>query len=202
MDRFYAYILTESMEELTGLQAVRDFKEYVIPAEHFYLDSLAEHRRKRPGFERMMKVLTPGDVVFLRDFSDLGRDFGEMCDHWMQLTGEKLVDVVMVSTPVVDTRSRSAAGKAETAGDITGALFEYLQERCEKRQGVNPWRQAQRPKVYKKRGRKPMELPKGFEEGCQEYEDGNISQLKISQRLGVDRKTFMKYYTVWKEGKQ
>lgn len=75
-----------------------------IPAKNIYMDKQSGKDFNRPNYQRLIRKLKPGDVLFILSIDRLGRNYEEIQNQWRILTKEKGVDIVVLDMPLLDTR--------------------------------------------------------------------------------------------------
>ena len=75
-----------------------------IPAKNIYMDKQSGKDFNRPNYQRLLRKLKPGDVLFILSIDRLGRNYEEIQNQWRILTKEKGVDIVVLDMPLLDTR--------------------------------------------------------------------------------------------------
>ena len=75
-----------------------------IPAKNIYMDKQSGKDFNRPNYQRLIRKLKPGDVLFILSIDRLGRNYEEIQNQWRVLTKEKGVDIVVLDMPLLDTR--------------------------------------------------------------------------------------------------
>ncbi len=122
----YGYIRVSSREqnEERQLVAMRDFG---VPEKRLVIDKQSGKDFNRPGYRRLVKKLKPGDVLVVKSIDRLGRNYNDILEEWRVLTKEKLVDIVVLDMPLLDTRSgRDLTGTL--IADIVLQLLSYVAE--------------------------------------------------------------------------
>ena len=67
----------------------------------------------RPQWRRMVRALAPGDTLYVASLDRMGRDYGDVCGAWADITARG-VDIVVLDMPLLDTRE--SPGGASPAG--------------------------------------------------------------------------------------
>lgn len=75
-----------------------------IPAKNIYMDKQSGKDFNRPNYQRLLRKLKPGDVLFILSIDQLGRNYEEIQNQWRVLTKEKGVDICVIDMPLLDTR--------------------------------------------------------------------------------------------------
>ena len=59
----------------------------------------------RPQYQKMVRRLRPGDLLYILSIDRLGRNYKEIQNQWRVLTKEREVDICVIDMPLLDTRS-------------------------------------------------------------------------------------------------
>ena len=93
-------------------------EELSIPKRRIYADKQSGKDFNRPAYQRLMKKLRPGDVLYIHSIDRLGRNYDEIIDQWRYITKERRADIVILDMPLLDTRKKDQ--------DLTGAFIADL----------------------------------------------------------------------------
>lgn len=184
-----------------GLGKKKDIDEQIsaimnekVLKEQLYVDKKVEETFKGSSFEKMVKQLQQGDIVFISSIDRLGRTYDEIMKHWKLLTIDKNIDVVVLDFPLLDTRKPVKGLERKVYADIILQVLSYVTnlEKTDFKQ-----RQAQGIEEAKKKGihlgRPKREKPEGYEEVLKLYQLGEISQKEAGRRLRVSNHTFARW---------
>ena len=100
----YAYLRVSSADQNEDRQLLAMLKQEVPPS-HIFSDKQSGKNFQRPQYQRMLRCLQPGDLLYIMSIDRLGRNYTEIQNQWRLLTKEKLVDVCVLDMPLLDTRS-------------------------------------------------------------------------------------------------
>ena len=98
---FYARVSTAQQNEARQLDAA---KEAGIEQGNIFLDKESGKDFNRASWQRLMKKLKRGDILFVKSLDRIGRNYKEILRVWQVLTKDKEVDVVVLDMPILDTR--------------------------------------------------------------------------------------------------
>ena len=112
-NQLYGYIRVSSKEQNEDRQRIA-MREFGVSACNVYMDKQSGKDFERPAYKRLIKKLKPGDTLVIKSIDRLGRNYDEILEQWRIITKEKNVAVVVLDTPLLDTRERK---------DLTGTLF-------------------------------------------------------------------------------
>lgn len=101
MDNGYVRVSLDRQHEDRQLFAMQSLG---IPDTNIFIDKQSGKDFARPQYQRMLEVLKPGDVLYIKSIDRLGRNYDDILDQWRSLTKEKQVDIVVLDMPLLDTR--------------------------------------------------------------------------------------------------
>ena len=81
-------------------------------------DKISNTSSDCPAFRRLTKKLNPGDILFVTSLNQLGKNCDEVKEHWKIITKDCNCDLVVLDTPVMDTRT------GETIKDVVIETFD------------------------------------------------------------------------------
>ena len=160
MEYGYVRVSTKEQNEDRQMAAMREFG---IGAGGIVLDKQSGKDFERPGYRRLVRRLKAGDTLVIKSIDRLGRNYDEILEQWRLLPKEKLVNIVVLDMPLLDTRQgRDLTGVL--IADIVLQLLSYVAQT--ERENIRR-RQAEGIAEAKARGvrfgRSRLETPKGFE---------------------------------------
>lgn len=185
----YARVSTLRQNETRQLTAIRKFG---VTEDNIIVEKLSGKDFDRPLYQRLVKKLHRGDVLVIQSIDRLGRDYTEILEQWRLITKKKKAAIVVLDMPLLDTREgRDLIGKV--IADIVLQLLSYVAQR--ERESIRQ-RQAEGIAEAKKRGvrfgRRRLELPEGFQDTAEDWENGIISATTAASELGMSRDTFLR----------
>lgn len=103
LSRIYGYIRVSTREQNEERQRIA-MQAAEIPPERLFLDKQSGKDFLRPEYQRLLKLLCPGDVLCVKSIDRLGRNYNDILEQWRLLTKERGVDIVVLDMPLLDTR--------------------------------------------------------------------------------------------------
>lgn len=196
----YGYIRVSSRDQNEDRQLIA-MREIDIPSKNVFIDKQSGKDFNRPAYQRMLRKLHKDDVLYIKSIDRLGRNYEEILEHWQLLTKKKGVDIVVMDMPLLDTRR----GKDLIGTFLADIVLQVLSFVAENERINIRQRQAEGIAAAKARGvkfgRQPLPRPPEYEKVRQQYGNLEISARKAGRILGVDHKTFSKWF--WEdEGKR
>ena len=172
----YVRVSTVLQNEARQVEAL---EKYGI--ERWYTEKISGKDANRPKLQEMLEYVREGDTVHIHDLSRLARSTADLLVIVDQLS-KKGVHLVSNKENI---DSSTPTGKLMLT--MIGAINEFertnILERT--REGIAI---AKREGVYK--GRKPIEIPDGWDEAIKAWQSGRITAREAMNRLGLKPNTF------------
>lgn len=170
-----------------------------IPRARLYLDKQSGKDFQRPQYQRLLRRLRPGDVLYLASIDRLGRNYEEIQVQWRVLTKEKGVDIVVLDMPLLDTRQ----GKDLMGTFIADLVLQILSFVAQNERENIRKRQAEGIAAAKARGvrfgRPPKPLPPNFSAVCRQWQQGRLTMTQAAKNCGMPLSTFREKAKKWGE---
>lgn len=103
MSNVYGYIRVSSTDQNLARQLLA-MKRCGVRDEMVYIDKQSGKDFDRPYYQKLLRRLLPGDLLYLLSIDRLGRNYTEVQQQWRVLTKEKNVDICVIDMPLLDTR--------------------------------------------------------------------------------------------------
>lgn len=99
-EKIHGYIRVSAKEQNEGRQRI------AIQESDFFITRICTDKVSGKNFERpqLLRVLKPGDILVVKSIDRLGRNYKEILEQWRILTKQKEVRIVVLDTPLLDTR--------------------------------------------------------------------------------------------------
>ena len=189
MGEIYGYIRVSSTDQNEDRQMIA-LQAAQVPEKHIYMDKQSGKDFNRPGYQKLMKKLKPGDLFCILSIDRLGRNYEEIQDQWRILTKEHGIDICVLDMPLLDT----GKGKDLMGTFIADLVLQILSFVAQSERESIKKRQAEGIAAAKARGvsfgRPCKPSPDNFESMLAEYLSGNISCSKAAAECGMPRSTF------------
>lgn len=173
-----AYVRVSSIDQNKARQ-IEALKKYGI--ERWYTEKISGKDANRPKLQEMLEYVREGDTVHIHDLSRLARSTADLLVI-VDLLAKKGVHLVSNKENI---DSSTPTGKLMLT--MIGAINEFertnILERT--REGIAI---AKREGVYK--GRKPIEIPNGWDDAIKSWQSGKITARETMNRLGLKPNTF------------
>ena len=184
----YIRVSTKDQNEARQLAALA---EYQIPRSRLFIDKQSGKDFARPAYQRLLKRLKRGDVLFVKSIDRLGRNYNEILEQWRVLTKQIGADVVVIDMPLLDTRARGDDLTGTFIADLVLQILSYVAQT--ERENIRQ-RQAEGIAAAKARGvhfgREKKPLPEGFQETVVRWRQNEMTCQQALERLEVSRSYF------------
>ena len=188
----YAYVRVSSADQSPDRQLLA-MKEAGVSDREIYIDKQSGKDFDRPAWQRLMRRLKAGDVLFVKSIDRLGRNYEEILAQWRWITKKKQASIVVLDMPLLDTR-KDRDLMSTVIADIVLQLLSYVAQT--EREFIRQ-RQAEGIAAAKARGvrfgRLCKEIPANFPEVNERYLRGELSSRKAGAELHVSHRTFLKW---------
>ena len=188
----YGYMRVSSKEQNEDRQRIA-LLEAGVDTRHLYMDKQSGKDFQRPGYQRVLKKLKPGDTLIVKSIDRLGRNYDEILEQWRMITKEKQASIVVLDMPLLDTRQ----GRDLTGTLIADIVLQLLSYVAQTEREFIRQRQAEGIAAAKARGvqlgRKPMDRPDNFQAVYSEWEQGEISARAAAKKLNISHPTFLRW---------
>ena len=190
MAQTYGYIRVSSREQAIDRQLVA-MLDFGILRDCIFLDKQSGKDFERPAYRRLMKKVKPGDTLVIKSIDRLGRDYGEILEHWRLITKERGVYIVVLDMPLLDTRQKERDLTGTLIADIVLQLLSYVAQ--QEREFIRQ-RQAEGIAAAKERGVKfgpsTREVPENFCTVVGEWERGELPIEAVLAQTDMKQATF------------
>lgn len=186
--QIYGYVRVSSTEQNEGRQLLA-LGERSVPSRNIYVDKQSGKDFLRPQYQKMVRRLRPGDLLYILSIDRLGRNYKEIQNQWRVLTKEKEVDICVIDMPLLDTRS----GKDLMGTFIADLVLQILSFVAQNERENIRKRQQQGIAAARARGvrfgRPPRPLPENYHSAYLRWKAGAITGA-AAQECGMPLSTF------------
>ena len=98
----YGYVRVSTLDQNEERQMV-EMRKIGIPEENIYKDKQSGKDFNRPMYQKLLRKLKKGDVLYILSIDRLGRNYEEILQQCRLLT-KKGIDIVVLDMPLWDTR--------------------------------------------------------------------------------------------------
>lgn len=186
----YGYVRVSTKEQNIGrqIEAMNTCGENL---DRVYIDKSSGKDFEREKYQEMINDLENGDEVYIKSIDRLGRNYDQIIEQWHYLTKIKLVDIIVLDFPLLDTRDKDESLTGKFISDLALQILSYVAQI--ERENIKQ-RQLEGIKIAKengiKFGRPSMILPKNFNIISNQYRKGLVTLREGAKKLGVSHVTF------------
>lgn len=190
MGKIYGYVRTSTKEQNAERQilALKNFGVDLI-----FIDQQSGKDFNRPQYKKLLRTLKADDVLVVKSIDRLGRNYAEILDQWRFITKEKSVAVVVLDSPLLDTRKNKDIFGALVADLVLQIMSAFAQIELD----FIKQRQAEGIAAAKARGvkfgRQPLPRPDNYSDIYSLWKAGKLSARKAAKLLGVSHFTFSRW---------
>lgn len=199
MGNVYGYVRVSTKEQNEDRQMIA-MLEMEVPRKNIYMDKMSGKDFKRPQYQRMIKKIKAGDLIYIKSIDRLGRNYEEVMEQWRVITKEKGADLSVIDMPILDTR-REKNLLGTFISDLVLALLSYV---AENERGTIRQRQAEGIAAAKERGvrfgRPPKSLPENFYEVYKKWDAGMLTNEAAAKECGMPTTSFRYRAAEYKNG--
>lgn len=185
----YAYIRVSSLDQNEARQ-LRVMEELKIPKENIYIDKQSGKDFQRQNYQKLIKELKTGDLLYILSIDRLGRNYKEIQNQWRYLTEEKGIDICVIDMPLLDTRQY----KDLLGTFISDLVLQVLSFVAESERDNIRKRQAQGIAAAKAKGvrfgRPEVTVPRNFPALVSKWRSNKITREEILQTCKISKATF------------
>lgn len=188
-ERVYGYIRVSSTDQNEDRQVIA-LREKKVLEKDIYMDKQSGKDFNRPQYQKLVKRLKSGDLLYILSIDRLGRNYEEIQNQWRILTKEIGVDICVIDMPLLDTRN----GKDLMGTFIADLVLQILSFVAQSERENIRKRQAEGIAAAKARGvrfgRPPRPLPDNYDRAYQRWKSGEITGIAAAKECGMPLSTF------------
>lgn len=185
----YGYIRVSTKEQNEDRQFIALLKQG-IKKKNIFVDKVSGKDFKRPAYNKLIKKLKKGDVVFIKSIDRLGRNYTKIIEQWRLITKDKKADIVVIDMTLLDTRNENNL-IGTFISDIVLQILSFVAEN--ERTNIRQ-RQAEGIELAKEKGvkfgRPKKEIPDNFNEIVKQWKDGLINAKQAAKLCNMGQTTF------------
>ena len=185
----YGYVRVSSADQNEDRQMI-SMNELHIPKKQIFTDKISGKDFKRPSYQKLVKKLKQGDLLYIKSIDRLGRNYEEIQNQWRMLTRDRKIDIAVIDMPLLDTRN----GKDLMGTFIADIVLQILSFVAQNEREIIRKRQAEGITAAKARGvkfgRPAGKPPDNFRKLVKLWEQGQLSFWDALARSGLSESTF------------
>ena len=190
MGKIYGYARISSRDQNTERQitALNNFG-----VEQIFIDQQSGKDFKRPQYKKLLRKLKADDVLVVKSLDRFGRNYTEILEQWHIITKDKGTAIVVIDTPILDTRRDKDIFGTLIADLVLQIMSAFAQIELD----FIRQRQAEGIAAAKARGvkfgRQPLPRPDNYPDIYALWKAGKLSARKAAKLLGVSHFTFSRW---------
>lgn len=194
----YGRVSSRDQNEARQILALRALG---IPDSRIYIDKQSGKDFQRREYQRLVKKLRPGDLLYIVSIDRLGRNYNEIQEQWRILTKDIGIDICVIDMPLLDTRTcKDLMGTfiADLVLQILSFVAQTERESIKERQkqGI-----AAARKNGVRFGRPQISTSGDFEEIAELWHRREIDINEAIQRTGLSRATFYRRFRQFQQNR-
>lgn len=186
----YGYIRVSSTDQNEDRQLFA-LREMDIPERNIYMDKQSGKDFNRRNYKKLMRMIKPDDLIYVKSIDRLGRNYEEIQNQWRFITKEKMADIVVLDMPLLDTRR----GKDLMGTFLSDIVLQVLSFAAENERDAIRQRQAEGIAAAKARGvkfgRPSKPLPENYLSIYTQWKSGDITGTEAAKECGMPLTSFL-----------
>lgn len=191
-NKIYGYIRISTREQNADRQRIA-LENFGVPTENFFIDKQSGKDFVRPQYRKLLKKIKAGDTLVIKSIDRLGRSYEELLEQWRIITKEKNAAIVVLDTPLLDTRRKNdliGTLIADLVLQIMSAFAQIERDLTKQRQAEGIAAAKARGVKFGRPGKvKPQEYPQVYAQ----WKENKISAREAARILGVHHSTFLNW---------
>ncbi len=185
----YGYVRVSSTDQNEDRQMIA-LRQKNIVEKNIYIDKLSGKDFNRPSYQKLIRKLRAGDLLYILSIDRLGRNYEEIQNQWRVITKEIGADVCVIDMPLLDTRQ----GKDLMGTFIADLVLQILSFVAQNERENIRKRQLQGIAAAKANGvrfgRPEKKLPHDFIPLIKQWEKKQISLSEVLKQCKMSESTF------------
>lgn len=184
----YGYVRVSSIDQNEDRQ-LQAMKKLEITVKNIFVDKQSGKDFERPQYQKLLKKLKRGDLLYILSIDRLGRNYEEIQRQWRHLTKDVGIDICVIDMPILDTRPY----KDLLGTFVSDLILQVLSFVAENERDNIRKRQAQGIAAAKARGvrfgRPEAKLPEEFPVLVWQWERRQISTKELLKECNCSEST-------------
>ncbi|MBA2176861.1 recombinase family protein [Halobacillus locisalis] len=212
MGNTYGYIRVSTKEQNEGRQFHKMTEEIGIEPRRIFIDKLTGSNFERPQYQILRKVIGEGDLIYIDEFTRLGRNYDQVIAEWKYITRELEADIIVLENEELfnSRKFKQMGDQGKLMEDQFLSLLAYVAEqelkKTKKRQkeGI-----AQARREGKHLGRPAISLDslskqqlRVLKEQYPSYQEKQLTAVDFMSKLDLKKNTFYKIIKQYKQEKK
>jgi len=180
-----------SSEDQNEKRQLQEFLQLGITRENIFIEKTSGKTFNRKVYRKLLKVLKPGDTLYINSINRLGRDYDGILEQWNKLTRENGVVIKVTTLPILNTDNSILTLTDKFIRDITLLSQAYNAEqdwhyiKTSQAQGI-----AIAKADGKHLGRPKAKYPENFADIYIKWKNDEITSAMAMEELGLTTTTF------------
>ncbi|MEG1732044.1 MAG: recombinase family protein [Longicatena sp.] len=189
----YGYVRVSSKDQNLDRQLVA-MQEKGILNKNIYQDKQSGKDFHRISYQRLLKKIKEGDVLYVKSIDRLGRNYEDIIEQWRIITKLKKADIVVLDFPLLNTQSQVNGLTGQFIADLVLQILSYVAE--VERKNIKQ-RQREGIEVAKAKGlhlgRPKKEKPSNYDEVYYLWKSKVITGREAARRLNTNHQMFFRW---------
>ena len=185
----YGYVRVSSTDQNEDRQMIA-LSEVGVLKKNIFMDKMSGKDFERPQYQKLLKKLKPGDLLYILSIDRLGRNYEEIQKQWRIITKEKNVDICVIDMPLLDTRH----GKDLMGTFIADLVLQILSFVAQSERENIKKRQAEGIAAAKAKGvrfgRPEKDVPDNFVTLIKLWEQKKLPLTEVLKQCNMSEATF------------
>ena len=161
MPSTFGYVRVSSHDQNEDRQLIA-LRSKLVDPKMIFIDKQSGKDFERPQYQKMLKKMKTGDLLYVLSIDRLGRNYEEIQRQWRLLTKDIGIDICVIDMPLLDTRN----GKDLMGTFIADIVLQILSFVAQSERENIKKRQAEGIAAARERGvhlgRPVLPIPDGF----------------------------------------
>lgn len=193
MPSTFGYVRVSSHDQNEDRQLIA-LRSKLVDPKMIFIDKQSGKDFERPQYQKMLKKMKTGDLLYVLSIDRLGRNYEEIQRQWRLLTKDIGIDICVIDMPLLDTRN----GKDLMGTFIADIVLQILSFVAQSERENIKKRQAEGIAAARERGvhlgRPAMPTPDIFPDVIKLWEAGQITTKEARKRCNMSETTFYRRY--------
>lgn len=188
----YGYMRTSTKEQNEQRQ-VYAMHEEGIADENIYMDKMSGKDFNRPEYQKLVKNLQKGDILYILSIDRLGRNYDDIIEQWHLITKEIEADIVVIDMPLLNTTTKNNDLTGRFVADLVLQILSYVAQKEREAIKARQMYGIQKARDEGRYRKKDIDMDL-FRKLKKEVDDGKITVVEASKQLGMTRGNW--YYMI------
>lgn len=193
-ENVYGYMRISDAEKTEQLSVMRQKQ---IPETHIFADQKSDEINKSQ-YKAMLQILQPGDLLYITNIDQLGRDFQQIRERWNILTKEIGVDISVIELPLLNTNRQQGALLADLVLQVLSDVEQNERKDFKKQQAAGIAAAKTRGVRF---GRPSKPLPENFCQIVSLWNEGRLSLPETLELCNMSEATFYRRLREYRQQK-